>query len=31
VGTPGGAFLVFQQATGYQPPTWPRPPAPSVR
>ena len=23
VGTPGGAFLVFQQATGYQPPTWP--------
>ena len=23
VGTPGGAFLVFQQATGYEPPTWP--------
>jgi len=23
VGTPGGSFLVFQQATDYTPPTWP--------
>ncbi|WP_239159155.1 VOC family protein [Winogradskya humida] len=23
VGTPGGSFLVFQQADGYQPPVWP--------
>jgi len=29
VGTPGGAFLVFQQATDYEPPTWP--PAPGAQ
>ncbi|MFI5888797.1 VOC family protein [Actinoplanes sp. NPDC051513] len=23
LGTPGGAFMVFQQATDYTPPTWP--------
>jgi catechol 2,3-dioxygenase-like lactoylglutathione lyase family enzyme len=23
VGTPGGSFLVFQRADGYQPPVWP--------
>lgn len=23
MGTPGGAFLIFQQADGYRPPVWP--------